>query len=289
MDVISDFVGVLYGVIVNKDLYFTKKKLQSEDINEAFTNIKTGVVLLLSNWVSLLLVGLAKTFIQLHWGNLTFGKVSFAFSLANLFLTFVSAISIAVFPSLKRLNQDDLPDIYIKSRNTISVVLYIAMGFYFPCKYFVTLWLHQYIESLDYLAILMPMVVSSTKVALLTNNYLKAFRKEKSLLFINLISVIIALLSYYLAIVFFDSVSFVLLAVVIASELRSVISEIIVLRTIDMHGTYIMFEEIAIQIVFVLLINFCSQLVSIVVFAISVVCCIIVRGISAHIDAKRVL
>ena len=50
-------------------------------------------------------------------------------------------------------------------------------------------WIPAYAVSLQYLAILVPIVVFSSKVNLLTNNYLKVYRKEKSMLLVNLVSV----------------------------------------------------------------------------------------------------
>ena len=138
----------------------------------------------------MLLIGSAKMIVQWRWDELVFGKVSFAFSVSNLFLAFVTAISVVLFPSLKRMNQEDLPAVYKKIRGAVSPLLFFAMLFYFPGCVILRAWLPRYAESLRYLGILLPIIVFASKVSLLTNNYLKAYRKENLMLKINVFSIV---------------------------------------------------------------------------------------------------
>ena len=79
----------------------------------------------------------------------------------------------------------------------------------------------------------MPVVIFSSKVTLLTNNYLKALRKEKIMLKINVISVVVAFVLYLISAFVFNSVTLLLLCLDIAVMSRSIISEIIVMKLIN--------------------------------------------------------
>lgn len=166
--------------------------------------------------------------IQWQWDTLKFGKVAFAFSVSNLFLTFVTAISVVLFPSLKRMQEDELPALYGKIRNAISPLLFVAMLLYFPLSKILTLWLPKYTASLVYLGILLPIIIFSSKVSLLTNNYLKAYRKEKLMLIVNVASVVLGMSLFVLFAYGFNHLELLLYSVVFIIMVRSIASEIAV-------------------------------------------------------------
>ena len=232
-DLCGDVFGFIIGYFYNKDLYFGKSIPFKDAIKEFWANTSSGIMLLIANWSAILLVGSAKMIVQWHWDELTFGKVSFSFSISNLFLAFVTAISVVLFPSLKRMDKDKLPKIYMSIRNAVSLVLFLAMVFYYPGYFLLDLWLPKYHESLMYLGILMPIIVYTSKVSLLTNNYLKAYREEKKMLVINVISVIVASIIFAISAYVLNSLFILLVMIVLVIMLRSIVSEIVVMKIIN--------------------------------------------------------
>lgn len=114
-DLFGDAVGIVIGIIFNGGLFFGKSLPIKEAFEECKINVSSGIILMLANWSAMLMIGGAKMIIQWRWDELLFGKVSFAFSVSNVFLVFVTAISVVLFPSLQRIEQDKLPQMY-KSR-----------------------------------------------------------------------------------------------------------------------------------------------------------------------------
>jgi hypothetical protein len=84
-----------------------------------------------------------------------------------------------------------------------------------------------------YLGILLPIIVYTTKVNLLTNNYLKAYRKERLMLYINLFSIVIGIGLYLFSAYVLDSITMLLISVVAVLMFRSIVSEIVVTRLIN--------------------------------------------------------
>lgn len=257
-DLAADMFGFLFCYKQNRKLYIGKTIPFKETLSEFKVNVLSGVILLIANWSSMLLVGSAKMTVQWHWNELTFGKVSFAFSLTNLFLVFVSAISVVLFPSLKRMEQSELPKVYTDIRNIISPVLFYVMLFYFPGCWILDTWLPKYNESLVYLGILLPVIVFTSKVSLLTNNYLKAYRKEKIMLVINLSAVITAFLLFYISAYIINNLKLLLIMVVIVIMLRSIVSEIAVMKIINVKFFKEFIIEAGVTIIFVVLTCFCN-------------------------------
>ena len=224
-------LSICWGMTQNKGLYFGGKFFYG--LTEFKENISAGMMLLIANLSSMFLVGGAKMVVQWRYDVLTFGKVAFSFNVVNLFLTFVTAASVAVFPSLKRIDKDHLPDFYLKIRRSVTPLLLGTMILYFPGCYLLRLWLPNYVESLGYLGILMPMVVYASRVTLLTNNYLKAYRKERLMLCINVVSVAFAFGAFLVSAYLLNSLLLVLVILVSVIILRSLVSEIVVMRLIQ--------------------------------------------------------
>lgn len=249
---LADVVAILWGSIGNKGLYLGKSVPAKEGFKELWTNVSAGVMLLIANLSAMLLVGGAKMFVQWRYDALTFGKVAFSFNVSNLFLTFVTAASVALFPSLKRINQENLPDVYMKIRRSVSPWLFVALLSYFPGQLILEKWLPNYASSLVYLGALMPIIVFASRVSLLTNNYLKAYRKERTMLLINVVSVAVAFALFFVSAYCADSILLILLSLVLVIMARSIISEIVVMNLIGKKCYGNFFVEIVLTIAFVL-------------------------------------
>lgn len=228
----GDLIGSLVASFWNRGLYLGSVPPMGVIFAEVGRNISAGIKLLIANWSSIFLIGSAKMMVDWHWDKLVFGEVSFAFSVSNLFLTFVSAVSVVLFPSLKRTDPERLPGMYRDVRGRFSPVLFFALLFYFPGCAVLARWLPAYETSLFYLGLLLPVIVYASKVSLLTDNYLKAYRKEKTMLAINLGCIAFALIVFSLCTFVFETLTGLLVAVVVMVAVRSILSEIAVGRVI---------------------------------------------------------
>lgn len=234
-DLCGDAVGIVIGVSFNRGLYLGKMIKPSEAFKEIKVNVASGIILMLANWSAMLMIGSAKMIIQWRWDELVFGKVSFAFSVSNVFLVFVTAISVVLFPSLQRIDQSKLPEMYKSIRSALSPFLFFIMLLYFPGCWILDKWIPKYSESLIYLGILLPIIIYSSKVSLLTNNYLKVYRKEKYMLIVNAISIAVGIALFALCAYAFDRLIALIASVVFVIMLNSVLAEIFVSRIIRVN------------------------------------------------------
>lgn len=231
-DLAGDCAGIALSLVANRDLHFGSLLPFQEMLQETWTNISSGILLMFSNWSSMLLVSGAKMMIEWKWGTLVFGKSSFAFSISNLIMMFVTAISVVLFPSLKRMKRENLPAFYKKMRDMMIPLLFWSLLFYYPECWILEKWLPKYTSSLTYLGLLAPMIVYAAVVSLLTNNYLKAYRQERLLLMINVAVVVLAACLYAISAYWLQNFTVMLLTVVFTIMLRSVVSEFCVMKLI---------------------------------------------------------
>ena len=231
-DLVGDLFGILLGIIFTRDLYFGRSLSLSDCINEAKENISAGFFLTFASFAGGFLIVGSKTVIQWHWDSLTFGKLAFSFSVSMAFVSFVNAIGIVLFPSLKRMDEQDLPNVYGKLRSAFTVFIFAVLFCYFPGCWILEKWLPKYTESLTYLGVLLAMITFYTRLSFLTNNYLKAYRKEKQMFIINVVTVALGLGSFLLCAYGFNNLDLLLFSVVLSIMLRSVVSEIAVGKVI---------------------------------------------------------
>lgn len=266
-DMCGDLVGILLGFIYSRELYIGKSLKLNETLRELKKNVSSGCMLLVANWSSLLLISGAKMIIQWHWGDLAFGKVSFSFSITNLFLAFVTAISVVLFPQLKRMDKDKLPQLYVTIRNAITPVLFISLLTYYPGSIVLARWLPKYKESLEYLGIMLPIIIYASKVSLLTNNYLKAYREEKKMLLVNIVSVALSMSAFIISSYVLDNMNLMLYFIVFFIMFRSIGSEMIVAKIININLWKDFFIEALMTMAFILCASHMSFYMGCLVYA----------------------
>ena len=287
-DLLGDVVATCaIGFRYNKGLYYGKTVCISEAMMEFRDNITAGAPLLIANCSSQLLIGSAKMIVQWRWNELIFSKVSFSFSLANLFLVFIQAISVVLFPALKRSDENQLPVLYKNVRDSITPLLFVILICYYPGYWILKKWLPAYETSLEYLGILLPIIIFTSKVGLLTNNYLKAYRKEKELFYLNVTSVFVAFILFGASAYLFNSLMSVLICAVLVIMFRSVISEIYVMKLINIKFYKEFVLEGVITIVFIATTRLSSLMLGFFVyFAVLLVYFIIYRRSIAEAASK---
>lgn len=167
-------------------------------LSETAANISVGIKLMFANIASMLIIGAVRYGISIGWDVSTFGKVSLTLGISNFLMVFINAVSIVLFPMLKHVEQDKLAPLYIRIHSGLSYALLAMLITYFPLKSILSWWLPKYAPSLVYMAVLFPVCMYESKVALLVNTYLKSMRQEFLMLKINVVSVVVSVVCDYI-------------------------------------------------------------------------------------------
>ena len=284
VELLGETIAIGYAFSQNPDL-FVGKIISFQNIwGELKLNLVAGIMLMVANWTGNFAIALMRLVIQQRWGLLVFGQVSLCFSVMQVFLAFIMAASIALFPSIKRMNPDELPLLYKKLRNSSSVLLLACLIFYFPMAFALNWWLPKYQTSLIYLAMLLPFILYSSKLTMLTNTYLKAYRKEKVMMFINVGTLALGASLFYFMAYIVNSVDAVLYGMLAIMIFRSVISECVVEKIIDQKNISLKIEEFVSSFFFILIAKNLSLVQGFLVYC-AVVCLLVAK----HRDAIRFL
>lgn len=250
-DLIGKFVSLLYAIYICKDIVFNKISKFYFDFREAIENINVGAKLMVANIASMLIIGVVRMGIEAAWDVETFGKISLTLSISNLMMIFINAIGIIMFPILKRADKDKLSNIYITLNEFLMMILLGLLIAYYPFKITLSRWLPIYSESLMYMALVFPICIFEGKMALIINTYLKALRKEKIMLKINLVSLILSIILTFITTDLIFSLDLSIIVIVIVLAFRCVIAEICIGKFLGISKYKDIILELLMVIIFI--------------------------------------
>lgn len=251
-DIIAKTVAMIGLAWICRDIVFTKGVKLSIAIVEGWRNVSAGIQLLIANIAGLLIIGIVRFSIEQVWDVSTFGKVSFSLSLSNLVLTFISAVSIVIFPMIKRSDQSRLPVLYETVGTLLSGGMILFLTMYYPIKVLLTLWIPHYAEAIGYFSILFPLSIFEARSSLLINTYLKALRKERAMLWFNGFSVGLSLIVTGIIVFWLKHLTLAIMSIVFLQAVRCFIPDFYLQKKMNMKYSYEVLWGILATIVFVL-------------------------------------
>jgi len=266
-DIFAKAVTLVLMCISCKDIVVRKGLLVAEGIKEAWANVSAGVKLMFANVAGLLIIGIVRYAIEWKWNVDVFGKISLAMSVSNMMMLFVTAISIVVFPLLKRMPQEKWPENYSMLRALLVTPMFGLLVLYYPAKVVLSAWLPQYSESLVYMALMFPMCIYEGKMSLLTNTFMKAMRMEKYMLIYNVVTLVLSVASTLVTVVVLGSLPLAVVSITALLTFRSVFSEIILTKKLSIKIWLDLFLEFALTVLFIASSWFIRSWLSVAVYA----------------------
>lgn len=275
--IVAQGITLLYAAHKAKDIIKAKSNTFYETLVAMKDSIGIGSKLMFANIASMLILGCGRQVIDIKWGIVTFGKVSFSITLTNFILTFIRQVGMVMFPMLRQLDEEKQADIYVICRWIMFFILPIIFILYFPLNFMLQRWIPEYSESLHYLALMLPICFFDTKMQMLCNTYLKVQRKEKNLFVFNIISMITSLLFAILGAWVLESLMVVLVGMVVAIALRSFISEIYLSKILKIDVIRSIVQELILVILFMIFAWNMSSLLGMLLVTISYIILVLVN------------
>lgn len=230
----ASMIGVVAAVALGfyhcRDILLAKPVPWKEAEKESRKNLSVGIKLMLANLASQLIIGIVGQAIEIRWGVEQFGVVSLSLSISNMLMLLINAVSVVLFPMLRRMERERLVPMYKQLRSMLMIPLFCVLVLYYPGKLLLSFWLPQYAEGLNYLGILFPICIFESKMSMLINTYLKALRKEKLIMWVNLFSVGMSLLLSVLTVFILQDITLAVASILVLLAGRSVLAEVLLAR-----------------------------------------------------------
>ncbi|ANJ69831.1 hypothetical protein [Latilactobacillus curvatus] len=286
--ILGDLIGKLCSLILSmylcKEVVIRKVKDFSPSFKEIMLNIDVGVKLLVANFASMLIIGVVRYSIEKFWGIRIFGQVSLTLSISNLLMTFITAISLVLFPILRRTNYKRLREVYLSVRNILMTILFLGLFLYFPMEAILPLWLTKYKGALKYISILFPMIIYEGKFELLINTFMKTLRMEKWLLRVNIISLAFSGLMVLFNLFYVKKLTVMMFSIIIILAFRSTLSELIILKKFKLNLIHELLAETTMVISFILFSWFLDIKLSFLLYIIIFIIYVLIHGKSLRLS-----
>ncbi|WP_071131747.1 lipopolysaccharide biosynthesis protein [Enterococcus timonensis] len=221
----AQLIMLIYCLFKAKDIFASPLLSLKATFVKSIRTISVGSKLMLSNIASMLILGFSRFLVDREWGIEVFSKFSFALTLVNFFLLFINQVSMVLFPALSSIGDQQKKKYYYLISDGLNILLPAMLIFYFPIKSILGVWLPAYETGLIYFGILLPLCTSNGKMQLLNTTFFKVFRKEKELLILNVLSVVLSIVFTLLFVYVFDSMDLLLYSLVLVTWLRNYSSE----------------------------------------------------------------
>ncbi|MGG5370364.1 lipopolysaccharide biosynthesis protein [Enterococcus sp. AZ196] len=252
LDILARLCVTVWGFYKLKDL-FLHKPLRFPAIQpEIFQNIKIGSNLMISNIMGMFIIGVSRIMIEIQWSVETFGKLSLTLGISNMFMTFINAVGVVLFPMLRRTNPKKLGELYLTLRAVFVPISYGTLLTYYPLKWILEGWLPAYKQSFLFMGILFPMILFEGRMTLLITTYLKTIRKEKWILYANIWAFSFSLIGSYVMTFYWKNLLGVVGVIVLSSAIRCVIGELFLAQTITLKSIKSLLIEWSLTTVFII-------------------------------------
>jgi len=252
-DLIGKTFSLIYAIYACKDIVIHKMNSLNVGIDETTENIRVGIKLMFANIASMLIIGVVRFGIENSWDVSTFGKISLTLSVSSLLMIFINAIGVVIFPVLRKLNTKTLPELYSVIRDALMTALFGILILYFPMNAILSNWLPSYADSLAYMALLFPISIYEGKMGLLINTYLKTLRKEKYIMRVNAVVLMISVIATFFTTVMFKNLNAAILSILIVISLRSIMAEFYLSRILGVEVLRDVLYEVILTVLFVLI------------------------------------
>uniref|UniRef100_UPI003AB6EF6E lipopolysaccharide biosynthesis protein n=1 Tax=Allofournierella sp. TaxID=1940256 RepID=UPI003AB6EF6E len=254
--VAADFLGkgvaLIYCLVSCKEIVFRRPASLLESFRETKENIIPGIKITFATVASMLIIGFVRISIENQWDVETFGKVSLTMSVSNLLMIFINAVALVMFPMLRRTDPEKLSGIYNTMRTCLMIPLLGMLVFYYPIKVVLSAWLPQYADSLVYMALLFPMCVFESKMSMLIATYMKALRKEKWLLLVNIATLILSIVITIVTVFWQHNLNLAVASIVFVLAFRCVFAELLLSTTMEIYVHRDILLELLLTIVFII-------------------------------------
>ena len=233
-----------------------------------FDNMSVGIKLMVANLMSMLLVGAGKFIVQYYGGITDFAMYSFGVSITGLVLTAVTAISLVLYPTIKRITPSSHAIIFKKVNISTRVMGLVSLLLYFPMYFFVEWFYPHYSSVLAYLSYLFLIVYFQCKISLLNNTFYKVMRLETRMLIANLSCVLLFAVLAFVFFPLFPVMKTIAVCTMAAMLVRCYSSEISLSKQLSIKPEARILLELALVAVFLISTELCSVWLSAVMYTI---------------------
>lgn len=235
-----------------RKLYIGPFTALADGAREFADSVSSGIQLLVANLSGMLVLGVGRIIVEYYGSLESYAYYAFATSLASVVLMSVTALSIVIYPTLRRKPQDQYVDYFNKTNRAYFAFALLMLVGYFPAVAFIDLIANEYAPVINFLNAIFIITVLQGKMQLINNTYYKALRLERQMLVANVTSLIIATVLSLVSFVLTQSILAIVYSALLTMLFRVYASEVFLRRQMNNAPDRHLLAEILVLMIFLL-------------------------------------
>lgn len=236
----GEIAQLIFCVLLCKGITFGEK-LNIREVKPVIMEIfKTGTPLLVAGIISTFILNLDRQFVSILFQKKDYAIYSFSYSIMNIILTLISAMSVVLYPAIKVKKQKELGRYYEDFICILSLFVFSCFVFIPILNIFIEWFLPDYKYSFDILRVIFPVVVSLAIMQIVVINFYKTIEITRTYLVISITVFGISFLLNYIGYFFKKSMEAIAVATVLSCYIWFFISDRIIKSRIGTksYGAY---------------------------------------------------
>lgn len=266
--ILSILFALLYLLFKFKSNFKLVSFNMKSGIHDVIISVRVGISLMIANICSPLILGVGRQLIDIRWGLLTFGKISFSLTLMNFVIVFIMQVGLVLFPALRKVSKNELKKYYKKITILLFKLLPVIYILYLPSQFLIKLWLPNYTQSINYLGIILPICFFECKMNLLGNTFFKVLNKQVLLLKVNIITIILSTILCFICAFLLNSLYLTVVSMVASIIFRSAFSDLLLCNDLKINIGLVEIVDIIQAIIFIIFTSICNWWITMIVFII---------------------
>lgn len=225
LQTIINIIILLIYTYYNKELVFGKADSMKGILLDAKKLINMGFFIMIGNFMSTIILGIDRIFVDRFFTIKDFAIYSFAYTLISLFYILLNSVQMVIYPYLTRAKENTYKQVYEVIRISITMLMSITLCGYFVIKFIVSEFLPQYVDSFGILIFLVPTVIYSGQMNILISNYYKVLHKTKEYTTNNIVAFILSVVTNLIAFIIWKNIISIAIATLISFILWLIYSD----------------------------------------------------------------
>lgn len=206
--------------------------------------IKIGLPLTIANLCSSLILTLDRQFVNVLFDTATYAVYAFAYNLLSLVTTATSAISVVLYPKLRRTDINELDSIYHVLIGLVLGFIFGCLILYFPLCIFIRWFLPKYEMALPIFRVIFPGLAISSAITIVIHNYYKIIGVNTRFFYKTIIILLLSCVANAIAYTIFKTTIWISIASIITMVIWYIVVEHYLIKNRDIkwkkNFTYMM-------------------------------------------------
>lgn len=168
-----DFLLAFWYLYTYKEFNFGKVD-RNYILGESYWHLlQLGFPLLISNMAGSIFLNFDRQFVSVLFGKEEYAIYAFAYNMLTLITTMTSAVSLVLFPALRKMKKLNVKTELNKYIKCFNMIVALCLVVFFPLCWIVNIFLPKYKSSLEVFRIVLPGLIFSSSVSVILNNFYK--------------------------------------------------------------------------------------------------------------------